>query len=247
MTLLAVERIKLFSTRSPWWCTVVALGLTIGFAALLATQVDQTTLRMTQFGYQFGLMVVLVMAALSVTTEYRFGTIRATFQAVPNRVSAMLAKVAVVAVFAFVVGELAAFGSWGVVSAISPESDLAISNIEQLRQVGGVGLVFAVGSVLAISVGALLRQTAGAVTLLMIWSMLVESLVTLIPSFGPDVQQWMPFTVADNFLSAGSGNMAAQQIASSAPLGPWGSLAYFAAIAAAMLAISLVVVQRRDA
>ena len=29
MTLLAVERIKLFTTRSPWWCALLTLVLTI--------------------------------------------------------------------------------------------------------------------------------------------------------------------------------------------------------------------------
>lgn len=245
MTLLAVERMKLLSTRSPWWCAVVALGLTIGFAALLASQMDRPIpVSMTQLGYQFGLMVVLVMAALAVTTEYRFGTIRATFQAVPDRTAALLAKTVVVAVVSLIIGELAAFGSWGVAWLISPESDLALSTAEQWRQVAGVGPVFAVGSVLAIAVGVLLRQTAGAVTLLLIWSMLVESLVALIPTIGEDVQKWMPFTVVGNFLSAGAGSPAG---ATGAALGPWASLAYFAAIAVGVLAVSLVVVNRRDA
>ena len=42
----------------------------------------------------------MVMATLAVTTEYRFGTIRATFQAVPNRTRTLLAKTTVVALFA---------------------------------------------------------------------------------------------------------------------------------------------------
>ena len=33
MTLLAVERIKLFSTRAPVWCVATALALTIGATA----------------------------------------------------------------------------------------------------------------------------------------------------------------------------------------------------------------------
>jgi ABC-2 type transport system permease protein len=36
MTLLAVERLKLFSTRSPWWCAATAWVVSIGFAALIA-------------------------------------------------------------------------------------------------------------------------------------------------------------------------------------------------------------------
>ena len=36
MTLLAVERIKLFSTRSPLWCILIALALTLGFSGLVS-------------------------------------------------------------------------------------------------------------------------------------------------------------------------------------------------------------------
>lgn len=246
MTLLAVERIKLFSTRSPWWSTFLALALTIGFAGLMASQVGPSfplTVSMTQAGYQFGLMVVMVMAALAVTTEYRFGTIRATFQAVPNRTGVLLAKTSVVAALALVIGEIAAFGSWGVARVLAPSSDLAIATAEQWRQVAGVGLVFVGGAIFAIAVGILIRQTAGAVTLLLIWSMLVESLISLIPTFGADVQQWMPFTSAGRFLSGG-GPMGA---ASEAPLGPWASLVYFFAMAVGMLIIALIAANRRDA
>lgn len=242
MTLLAVERIKLFSTRSAWWCSALALVMSIGFAGLFASQTDAISLEMTQVGYQFGLMVVLVLAALSITTEYRFGTISATFLAVPNRTAALTAKTVLVALVALVIGEIAAFGSLGVAKVLAPASDLALTTADDWRVIAGVGLVFALGSVLAVAVGALLRQTAGAVTLLLIWSLLVESLVGLIPQIGETVQKWMPFNHASNFLTGtpaeGGGGM---------PLGPWGSLGYFAAVVLAIWVIALVVVRRRDA
>ncbi|MDA3644722.1 hypothetical protein LZ318_24125 [Saccharopolyspora indica] len=242
MTLLAVERIKLFSTRSAWWCSALALALTIGFAGLFASQMEDISLGMTQVGYQFGLMVVLVLAALSITTEYRFGTIRATFLAVPNRTAALAAKTVLVALVALVIGELSAFGSWAVAKVLAPVSDLALTTADDWRMVAGVGLVFALGAVLAVAVGALLRQTAGAVTLLLIWSLLVESLVGLIPGIGATVQKWMPFNHASNFLSGMPADGPAAM-----PLGPWGSLGYFAAVVLAVWVIALVVVRRRDA
>ncbi len=36
MTLLNVERIKLSSTRSPWWCAVAAVVLSVGLTALFS-------------------------------------------------------------------------------------------------------------------------------------------------------------------------------------------------------------------
>src|SRR5213593_804377 len=87
MSVIAVERIKLFSTRSPWWCMIVAAVLTVGFAALTTgflkgAEEQQATIFITQPGAQLSQMVMMVMAALAVTTEYRFGTIRTSFQAV---------------------------------------------------------------------------------------------------------------------------------------------------------------------
>lgn len=62
---------------------------------------------------QPGLMVILVMATLSATTEYRFSTVRVTFTATPNRTVALLAKAVVVAALAGVAGLTASFGAWG--------------------------------------------------------------------------------------------------------------------------------------
>ncbi|GAA4854763.1 hypothetical protein [Saccharopolyspora rosea] len=241
MTLLAAERIKLFSTRSPWWCIATALVLTIGFTSALALNTEAVPVGATQAGHQFGLMVVMVLAALSVTTEYRFGTIRATFQAVPNRTAALLAKTVVVAVVALLIGEACAFGSLGAAAVLAPQSNLALDSADAWRHVAGVGLVFALTAVLAVAVGTLLRQTAGAVTLLLLWSLLVENLVQLIPRIGGDLHQWMPFTMADNFLGADSA------FPRDVPLGPWGSLGYFAGVAVVLLAIAVAVANRRDA
>ena len=73
MTLLAVERLKLFTTRSPWWCALITLVLTIGFAALITANADDRdfapTVASTQFGYGLGMAVIMVLAALSVTTD----------------------------------------------------------------------------------------------------------------------------------------------------------------------------------
>jgi ABC-2 type transport system permease protein len=253
MTLLAVERIKLFTTRSPLWCTLLAFGLTIGFAALIAGVDNESpvTIASTQFGYNFGLVVVMVMAALAVTTEYRFSTMRATFQAVPNRTAVMAAKAGVVALFAGVVGLVTAFGSVLISKAIQPNADLAINTAFEWRAVAGVGLVYAIAAVIAVSVGSLIRHSAGAISLLLVWNLLVESLVSLIPKIGDDIQKWMPFYVANRFLT-GDPDLTARSIQEGPPpseavLSPWWALAYFAGFALAVLITAIVVTNRRDA
>ncbi|GLZ37459.1 ABC transporter permease [Actinokineospora sp. NBRC 105648] len=254
MTLLAVERMKLFTTRSPWWCTVAALAVTIGFAALMAGTADAQaplTVAATQFGYNFGLVVVMVMAGLAITTEYRFSTMRATFLAVPNRWSALLAKTAVVAVLAGIVGEIAAFGSWGIGKLIKPGVDLTLNTAYEWRAVAGVGLVYAVAAVVAVAVGVLVRHSAGAISLVLIYNLLVEGLIVLIPNVGPKIHKWLPFNMAHQFVT-GNPDPTGRDVnfgppLSDATLGPWAALAYFAGFAAVLLVIALAVANRRDA
>ncbi len=253
MTLLAVERIKLFTTRSPLWCTLAALAVTIGFAALLAGVDTENlpTIASTQFGMNFGLMVIMVMATLAITTEYRFGTIRATFQAVPNRSATLLAKTTVVALFAGVVGELAAFGAVGISKLIQSGADLGINTAFEWRATAGVGLVYALAAVVSVAVGTLVRHSAGAVSLTLIYVLLVESLVALIPNVGDDIQKWMPFYVVNKFLT-GDPDITNRPITEGPPpsmstLSPWWALAYFAGFAVVMLIIALFTANKRDA
>ncbi|MFI6098424.1 hypothetical protein ACIA8G_22960 [Lentzea sp. NPDC051213] len=249
MTLLAVERIKLFSTRSPYWCTALAIAMSIGFTALIAANSETVGIDLTQAGSRLALVVVLVLGALAVTTEYRFGTIRSTFLAVPNRTSALVAKTAVVALVAGVIGEIVAFGSWAMAKVIKPSADLAINTGAEWRHVAGVGLMFAIGAIIAVAVGILVRHTAGAVAILLVWSMLLENLVGIIPKVGVKIQAWLPFMNADNFLAmqTGSNELNAEPAGVVFKLSQWGSLGYYAGIAVALLVVALIVAKRRDA
>ncbi|GAA4537915.1 hypothetical protein [Amycolatopsis samaneae] len=248
MTLLAVERIKLFTTRSPWWCALITLGLTVGLAGMFAAAApagESLDVPTTQIGYQFGSAVIMVLAALSVTTEYRFGTIRTTFQAVPHRGSALVAKTAVVALLSLVIGEIAGFGSWGIAKLIRPKDNLALHTTADWINVAGVGVLFAFAAVIAVAVGILIRHSAGAIALLLIYSLAAENLIKLIPKAGEKIHKWMPFNVADKFLSGG-GNTAGR-IVSDSPLSPGWALAYFAGFSIVLLAIAIGVAKKRDA
>ncbi|GDY30872.1 hypothetical protein [Gandjariella thermophila] len=246
VTLLNTERIKLFSTRSPWWCALLGFALPVCFAAMYATESGDflsLTVPATQDGYRFGMAVLMVLGVVAVTGEYRFGTMRTAFQAVPRRWAVLVAKTAVVAAVSGAVGEATAFASWGVACLIRPDVDLTLNTPAEWRSVAGVGLVYLFASVIAVAVGVLVRQTAGAITILFIYTLLAESLIAAVPGAGPAIVHWMPFYASRVFLEAGLGFDAA----GSAPYGPWGGLLYFGGVALALLGVALVVVERRDA
>jgi ABC-2 type transport system permease protein len=254
MSLITVERIKLFSTRSPWWCMIVAAVLSIGLAALVTgfasgPEEAEVTPAMTQFGVGLGQMVIMVMAALAVTTEYRFGTIRTSFQAVPQRAALLLNKTIVVATLSAVVGLVASWGSWAIGNLLAGSADMTINTSAEWRLMFGQGLVYAVAAIFAIAVGILIRQSAGAIAILILWPLLVESLLPLIPKIGDDLQKWTPFTNANQFLNGEQdmGLAGADAAGASTALSPWWALAYFAAWGVGLLIIALVTASKRDA
>lgn len=254
VNLLAVERIKLFSTRSPWWCMLVTVVLGVGPIALIFGLTPRTPEFENGFNtastivfYGLAMMVMLVMAVIAITNEYRFGTIKGTFAAAPNRTAVLLSKIAVVALVTGVIGELTAFSAWSVARLVRPSVDIRIDTAGEWRTVAGIGLIFAIAAVLAMAVGTLLRSTAAAVSILLVWALLVENLVLLIPRAGDDIKTWLPFTAANRFVTAGAGPNGGEDFGLPFHYGPWGGLAYFAGVTAALLVIAVVLAERRDA
>jgi ABC-2 type transport system permease protein len=203
----------------------------------------------SQFAFNFGMIIIMVMAALAITTEYRFSTIKTTFQAVPNRTAVLAAKAAVVALAAGIIGEITAFATYGLTRLMKPAADLAIDTGAEWRQVAGIGLIYFFAAVLAVGVGILVRQSAAAISILLVYTLLVENLIVLIPTVGEKIQKWMPFTAANHFATEGVPHSAEAQgpPVLDLPYGPWGGLAYFAAIAIAILIAGIVLTNRRDA
>lgn len=256
MSLLAVERIKLLSTRSPWWCAALIAAVGLGLGALLSALANDDfpiSVASTQVGLGLGSFIAMVLAAIAITSEYRFGTIRATFAAVPNRTAVLLAKTVVVAVLLGLVGLVTAFGAWGVAYLIDGTSATVIDTTAEWRALAGEGLLYAGYAIVAIGVGLLVRHTAGAISLLLVWALMVESAIVPIldSTLKLEISRWLPFANAGNFITAGDPTANGQ--AQGAPVidypfgGPWGSFGYFAAVAVIVLVVGIVVANRRDA
>jgi len=256
MGVLAAERIKFTTTKSPWWCSVIVVVLGLGFGALLglaaklalesdnAQDIPPTTVYdVVGSGVGgFGIMVLMILAALTVTSEYRFGLIRTTFQSVTNRATVLGAKALIVGVYGAVLTLILAFGAFYLAKATAGEQAGALLSFDvdgTWRVIYGTAILAFVQIVLAIGVGALLRQSAGAIALLLLWPLLIENLVGIIPKVGEKIQPFLPFQNANHFLGAGGGI--------DYHWGPIGSLIYFIVFVGVVFGAAVVVVNRRDA
>lgn len=256
MGVLAAERIKFSSVKSPWWCSVIIVALGLGFAGLMAWVANQTvanpedaegfpglTPDVALSGVSgFGIMVLTIMAALVVTSEYRFGLIRTTFQATPKRSTVLVAKALVVGVYGAILTTVLAFAAYFLAKLVANDQAGAMLNFSSeagWRPIYGIPIYAFLCVVLAIAVGALLRQSAAAIALLLLWPLLIEGLVGLFGSVGEKIQPFLPFANGSHFL-AGDGGIDFHW-------GPWGSLIYFTAFVAVIFGAAVVVVNKRDA
>lgn len=250
MTLINVERIKLFSTRSPYWCLLAILAAAAMFS-LMAGLIQQGAQAYTAFalsGVSIGQSVFMVLAALSITTEYRFGTIRNTFLAAPHRVSVLLAKTALLAVLGGVVGFVCAVGAFELTAVLASKPPMPLQlEGEMWRVVAGHAALYAIAAVIAVSVGSLLRQSAGAIAVLLLWPLLLESLIGLIPTVGEKIGPWLPFQAADAFVADGRPGSPLAAAAHTNGPSPVGGLLVFLGYAVVLWALAAFMLRKRDA
>ena len=238
------ERIKLMSLRSPLWAAAAAAVLSFGLAALQASVGYDGRLAIPTVALGvavFGVPVLMVVAAMTLTGEYRSGLIATTYLATPDRTLVVCAKAVVAALFSAVCAAVMVVGSVVVAAGVagvpaSPTADQTVGFA------AATALYAALAAVLGVGVATLVRHTAGAVTVLLLWPLLVEPLLANLPGRRWEIGPYLPFANVFRFLEVQwlfSG--------SAIPWGPAGSLAYFAAVVAAVFVVALVVVNRRDA
>jgi ABC-type transport system involved in multi-copper enzyme maturation permease subunit len=206
-------------------------------------------------GAFFGLIAVVVVAAMFITAEYRRGLIRTTFAAGPRRGHVLAAKAIVIGAASFVAGLVAAAIAIPVYTRISADNGnyiYPVNALTEVRIVAGTAALLAAAAVLALAVGAALRRSAIAVTVVIVVIVLPYLvsvtnlspgvslwLLRLAPAAAFSIQQAIPnYPQVSSVCSAGMGCY---------PLAPWAGFAVLCAWAAAALALAAFLLRRRDA
>jgi len=147
-----------------------------------------------QPGVQFASLAVCVLGALLIAGEYSTGMIRATMLAEPRRTRALLAKAGTFALFMYVVSELVAIPAFFIGAAITrAHASVSITDPTAIRAILLFGVFMAAMGLIALSIGALVRHTAAAPTLVLALQFVLPGVLSLIPgSVGDHLSNALP-------------------------------------------------------
>jgi regulation of enolase protein 1 (concanavalin A-like superfamily) len=200
-------------------------------------------------GAQLGIIGAIVLGILFVTSEYRTGTIGITFAASPRRRYVLAAKTAVLAGVVFVVGLLPGFAISLYAPAIERHNGYRppvfpdpppFTDPVVLRAIVGTAAFLALIAVFSLAVGAILRGTAAATTLLL-------TLLVVIPTVATGTSDTADHWIRQATPFAGLSIQQTLDVPSETVTGPWTGFAVLCAYTVAALAAGFWFLRRRDA
>jgi ABC-type transport system involved in multi-copper enzyme maturation permease subunit len=224
-------------------------------AAAVNSAYDTGTIEDHLFGVFIALLIMIVIAAMFVTVEYRRGLIATSLAASPRRGRLLAAKAAVIGLVTFVLG------SAGVAVAVIAGSRVARSSGVYLlatdwpietQVILGTGAMLAVASVLALAVGTMLRRSVAAVAAVVV-AIVLPYIIGVTGTLPAGVSEWiLRVTPAAGYAIVQSVPQYPQVAGHYGPpdyypLGPWSGLAVLCAYAAVALGFALYLLRRRDA
>jgi ABC-2 type transport system permease protein len=246
---LLSEWTKFRSLRSTVSTLLIAVALMIGlgamFAAISASQSTgfepgATAISTSLIGTFFAQLAVGVLGALLITGEYSTGMIRSSLTVVPSRLPMLWGKLAVFAVTVFVTMLAASVTSFFVGQGLLGDQHASLSDPGALRSVVGAALYLTVAGLTAIALGALLRNTAAAITTFVAVFFVI-----------PPMTQLMPASLTDHFVQYLPSNAGAVMLDGTFgvahPLTPWTGFAVMCGYAVVLIGFAAWRLHRVDA
>lgn len=138
-------------------------------------------------------LFALVIGVIGVTTEFRHGTITPSLLVEPVRTRQMAAKLAAQLIAGLALGAVCYTACAGIVSMILSRRGIAtgMSTSDWIGAVIGGALATMLYAALGLGVGALLRNQAGAIVVVLAWVFVIESLLGIIPGgFGDAIKKY---------------------------------------------------------
>lgn len=249
------EWTKLRSVRSTRYVLLAAVVLTIGLAAVAAAvTVSRWTgesaaeqahfnnpLELSMVGLSFAQLAIGVLGVLVISAEYSTGMIRSSLIAVPRRLPMLWAKAGVFAGVTLVLMVPAALVAFFVSQSIlsGQNIQIAFSQAGVARAVIGAGAYMTVIGVFALGIGAIVRNTAGAIAAFAGIFFVLPGLMLVLPqSWNDAISPYLPSNAGQQIMSI---------VQDPNALSPWWGFAVFCGYTVAVMAIAAVLLVRRDA
>jgi ABC-2 type transport system permease protein len=245
------EWTKLHSLRSSRITLLVAVGLVVGLGLLIplmsvsnwapnTSTADYDAVSRSLGGIYLAQLAFGVLGVLLVTGEYTTGMIRATFAAVPKRLPVLWAKLGVFGAATLVLGTIACVTAFlgGQAIFASKHVDASLGDPGVLRAVLGAGLFLAGIGAFGVGLGALIRNSAGAIATLTGLLFVAPVIVSALP------ERWSD--AIGPYLPGNAGTAIIFTQPSPDSLGPWTGLGVLGAWAAVAVALAAVMLIRRD-
>jgi len=203
------EWTKLRSLRSTRWSLLAAVLLTILFPVLFAAvtsshwgsmspheRADRHPLDIALAGVNVSQLAVAVLGVLVITGEYSTGMIRASFTAVPKRLPVLWAKTGVFAAVAFALTlppVLIAFFSSQAILSRHHILQISFSDPGVARSVIGGAVYLMLVGIFALAIGAIVRNTAGAIATFAAIFFVIPPLMNVLPaSWNHAITKYLP-------------------------------------------------------
>jgi ABC-type transport system involved in multi-copper enzyme maturation permease subunit len=184
---LRAEVFKLRTTRSTYGMPLGLLGL-VAFAIVLhaatlpVERIDTAAAQLSIvfcWGERFGALFAALLGALSVTSEFRHGTIRPTLLASPRRTPVVVAKMLAAAAAGLAIGTVGALFATGVSLAVLTGRgvDIALTAGDFTRLIGGTAIAAALWAAIGVGLGAIVRSQVPTLVGVTAWLLLIETLI----------------------------------------------------------------------
>jgi ABC-type transport system involved in multi-copper enzyme maturation permease subunit len=254
---MLAEWTKIRTVRSTAWSLILLVVLDLGFTALFValtmSQWDNTdpgdraqiaadpVSFILGSGFFLSQLTVCVLGVLVIASEYSTGMIRASLLAVPRRLPMLWAKALVFALVVLVIGVAVSFAAFFIGAAIiGDRMQVSLGDEGVLRAVIGGGLYLAMLGLFALAIGAIVRHTAGGITGVIGFVLVLAPLAMLLPgSIGDHVHAYLPSEAGTLIAKAHQGP--------DDLLSPWQGYGVFALWTVALLALAAFLLKRRDA
>jgi ABC-2 type transport system permease protein len=247
---LRSEWIKLHTVTMNWVLAIIAIAFPLLVVVLTTALIDidefdtRNLVELVSGTTVVSALLVGIIGTAGITSEFGFGTIRPTFASTPKRATVLAAKTLLSVIVALIAQAVIVVVSFGVGAVIfnSRSGDVSVPGaVDGRPALFGVIVLAGIVALLGFGLGALIRSTAVAVTVLILWPLVAENIVSALLSVAgvEAAAKYLPYSAGLNLILVNN--------VDSDSLSRVGGGLYFFAVTMVVVLLGSWITNRRDA